>query len=420
MWMLSFSSALCIISVISCVKCTDNEQDGQSITATTVHTAAKNDSSSGKFTVYDSYWESFTVDELIDRRKTTYEHALSCIKNSKVVPAKTNPFPNWEFPEDAEAHYQDLLKKTEKFRHVPIHTHGHHGMWIENYWIEQFIDKPLSYFNGYIPLFVQFVDIHVNGMGRKKGEVYDIPDWKGLIEILVPLLRPNVLYLAVSQDDCGIFEKMHQSRPNVLVLSAGGYGHVPIPLIKGEMAWNGPKKMDEFEIDVGFFGHPHPRLSRNRMISDIKASAQNHKMVVKYAQSPDWIQNMEKTKFNLAPRGYGRTSYRLAEVIQMGRVPVYVYDDVCWLPYKNTNVSLEHYGYIGRMGAAGQLIAQFRQTSEEQYQQKLQNLAEVRHLYTYEGAIQQIELFIQDPTGAVLSGGYLSCMRVPDREHRHR
>ena len=27
-----------------------------------------------------------------------------------------------------------------------------------------------------------------------------------------------------------------QHRPNILVLSAGGFGHIPIPLIKGELA----------------------------------------------------------------------------------------------------------------------------------------------------------------------------------------
>lgn len=39
---------------------------------------------------------------------------------------------------------------------------------------------------------------------------------------------------------------------------------------------------------------------------------------------------LQNTKFNLAPRGYGRTSFRLAEIVQSGRVPVYMYDDAKW------------------------------------------------------------------------------------------
>ena len=46
-----------------------------------------------------------------------------------------------------------------------------------------------------------------------------------MIDELIDMLRPDVLYLAVSQDDQGLFEKMMRMRPNVLVLSAGGYGH---------------------------------------------------------------------------------------------------------------------------------------------------------------------------------------------------
>jgi hypothetical protein len=35
----------------------------------------------------------------------------------------------------------------------------------------------------------------------------------------------------------------------------------------------------------------------------------------------------------MAPRGWGRTSYRIVEVIRLGMTPVYVYSDIPWLPY---------------------------------------------------------------------------------------
>eukprot|EP01035_Chromulina_nebulosa_P017912 gene17912-23532_t len=44
---------------------------------------------------------------------------------------------------------------------------------------------------------------------------------------------------------------------------------------------------------------------------------------------------MALTKFNLAPRGYGRSSFRFAESIQMGRVPIFLYDDIPWVPYQD-------------------------------------------------------------------------------------
>ena len=42
------------------------------------------------------------------------------------------------------------------------------------------------------------------------------------------------------------------------------------------------------------------------------------------------------TLYNLAPMGMGRASFRLAEIVQMGRIPVYIFEDFPWLPYEGT------------------------------------------------------------------------------------
>jgi hypothetical protein len=57
-------------------------------------------------------------------------------------------------------------------------------------------------------------------------------------------------------------------------------------------------------------------------------------MKFKINPSNEWEHDISRSKFNLAPRGFGRTSYRLAEIIQIGRIPVYLYDDISWLPYE--------------------------------------------------------------------------------------
>ena len=54
-----------------------------------------------------------------------------------------------------------------------------------------------------------------------------------LFRALRRVLRPDVPYITVNQNDEGMTGKcelLMQDIPNVLVLSAGGYGHVPIPL----------------------------------------------------------------------------------------------------------------------------------------------------------------------------------------------
>lgn len=61
-----------------------------------------------------------------------------------------------------------------------------------------------------------------------------IPGVTNLTDSLLSWLRKDVIYLAVSQDDQGLGKTLMSAFPNILVLTAGGFGHVPIPLIGGK------------------------------------------------------------------------------------------------------------------------------------------------------------------------------------------
>ena len=66
------------------------------------------------------------------------------------------------------------------------------------------------------------------------------------------------------------------------------------------------------------------------------------------------VQFRALTMFNLAPIGMGRASFRLAEIIQLGRIPVYLYEDFPWSPYEGSGklmllffvYSTIHYSFI--------------------------------------------------------------------------
>ena len=63
------------------------------------------------------------------------------------------------------------------------------GPWIENIFISKYMDKPLSFFNGLIPIFIQWIDTDI----ASKVDAIDINIF------LTKELRKNVLYVAVSQ-----------------------------------------------------------------------------------------------------------------------------------------------------------------------------------------------------------------------------
>ena len=319
---------------------------------------------------------------------------------------------DWHWPEDAEHHFEELKNRTARFRAAPVHEYANwEGPWIENLWIRDFLDKPLSYFNGFIPLFIQWIDTQIMRRGH-----YD-----AIHNELNAILRPNVIYLAISQGDVGL-GKIGTAHPNILVLGAGGYGHVPIPLVRGEknqpdaaIPWD-PPPAKGYDQTMGFFGNQKQHGStRSEMLSQINAACIELNVSLRTGQGPTWQKDMQGTKFNLAPRGYGRSSFRYAEAIQMGRIPVFLWDDLPWIPYAGTNLSADRIGLSAGLRVPGhplrELVETIANMTAQQEAAKLELVKDARYHFTYAGVEHQIALFLRDPFGP--AGGNLRCTPHP-------
>ena len=144
---------------------------------------------------------------------------------------------------------------------------------------------------------------------------------KGLLETLNETMRPNVLYLAVSQCDDGLFGhwptraqiKFRQTDfPNMLVMSAGGYGHVPLPLFKQMEDPVALKPIMDRTYAASFMGSLNhgPRWFRLTMKKIAESWGEVRGKAVRIGQGQDWREVMGNTSLNLSPRGFGRNSYR--------------------------------------------------------------------------------------------------------------
>lgn len=145
--------------------------------------------------------------------------------------------------------------------------------------------------------------------------------YRRFVSAVLRLLEPQFIYVTISHNDDGIdgFDNGPLLPPNLLVLSLGGKGHIPLLL------WSGwptnvtfPPIADTYKYNAVFMGRQHHHWCRPivaRMITEqlgeraFVGSSMNRTEI--YAQS----------KFILAPRGWGRNSYRLQEVLQMGIGP---------------------------------------------------------------------------------------------------
>ena len=104
-------------------------------------------------------------------------------------------------------------------------------------------------------------------------------------------------------------------------------------------------------------------------------------------------------------------------------MPVYIYDDVPWLPYEGSNISVSSFGYSAQIGRATACIQELKNTTEGDYSARMLRVKEAREYYTYAGVIQQIDLLvrnvhlIKDSYAAQKKGMFLRCTRLPDKEH---
>ena len=99
----------------------------------------------------------------------------------------------------------------------------------------------------------------------------------------------------------------------------------------------------------------------------------------------------------------------------MGRLPIYLYNDIPWVPYLGTKISIESYGFIAqstlRENNIVEMIHGLANMTQEEYEHKVSAVRKVRHYFTYDGLLEQIDYFIKDPFGP--AGGYLRCTPHP-------
>lgn len=201
--------------------------------------------------------------------------------------------------------------------------YGHGGPWLENYFYIHWCLKKRetqSLAWKYIPIY--WSDYYVAYHHDREKARSRIREW------LLPKLESDENYFTIIRHDEGIGFELPE---NVVVFAAGGVGDIPIPLSKPEW-FNRNRTRD---IRMSFMG----RLSgasnltgvREKMHELLKSDKDCYFGIGTFFEFKDIV---ERSIFSLCPRGYGRTSYRLFESMAAGSIPIYIWDDVEWLPYK--------------------------------------------------------------------------------------
>ena len=248
--------------------------------------------------------------------------------------------------------------------HYPTYPPYCDGEYLEDRFFREFSWRNVQLPRTYIP--VAWTTCYVDNNRR---------DLQRQLDTLSPLAK----YFTVSQHDDAVMERLP---PDTVVFSAGGNrGDIPIPLICSPIPDNVKGDLnvekDIFCSFVGSMTHPVRHQLVNRFQSDPE-----FKFVTKgWGPSPTtdelatFVDITKRSKFALAPRGYGKTSFRLYEVMQLNTVPVYVSDEH-WLPWTDV-LDWNEFAVIVKAEEIEHLDMKLKNISDDRYQQMLDNLKEV-------------------------------------------
>ncbi len=202
-------------------------------------------------------------------------------------------------------------------------------------------------------------------------------------------------YFTIVQHDDGVLYKLPK---NTIVFGAGGTGNIPLPLIYQDttnyLETLPKKKFNEKSILCSFIGSTTHKV-RHEMIKTLK-NKENY-----YFSTSNWTNNIKKgkmdlfvektldSKFALAPRGYGRTSFRFYEILQLGSIPIYIWDDIEWL-YNKETIDYSKFCISINISKINELDTIIRNIDEKKYNEMLEEYQKIKFWMTLEGMTKYI------------------------------
>mmetsp|Transcript_94434 Transcript_94434/g.243888 ORF Transcript_94434/g.243888 Transcript_94434/m.243888 type:complete len:441 (-) Transcript_94434:86-1408(-) len=339
----------------------------------------------------------------------------------------TTPGLRLKYPDDPETHFQEIHDKLKPWLSVrPYTTAAYNGTKIEDLWVSRSQeamalrpegDKLVPIFGPYIPLLVPWGNIWYKDGKRRYPH--------GFIDSLLSVLRPDVPYITVNRLSNGLpahhCDILMEWVPNLLVLSAGGYGHVALPLINQPERIKRLKPISQRTYLVSYVGSMahdpvHLREDMGKIVQQKSkelgfqtyCGVVGDEMPANGPVAPrdqGWKRVMADTRVSLCPRGYGRTAFHLYEVLQSGLIPIHIYTDIPWVAYPHI---FERIGYVVNLMELPALLGNLSTTSSAELEKREELALQYRDShFSLLGTVNHIDAFMTN------GGGDLRCMPLP-------
>lgn len=267
------------------------------------------------------------------------------------------------------------------------------GFYLEEYFLNKLkVDKPYL-IKKYIPALWTNFQIENWFQHKQQDMQEELDNW----------LKNNPSehgYFTIVQHDDGPLLKL----PSNTTIYGACSGDIPIPLIYQDVnnTLSSIQKMrfDEKTILCSFVGNitsnnVHPNV-RQVMFDNLETKP-NFKLINSGGWDPCVSKNLQElfitntilSKFALAPRGYGRSSFRFFECFQLGTIPVYIWNDINWLPFKDV-IDYNKLCISIHVSEITTLENKLLNITETQYNNMLLYYNQIKHLFNLEGMSDKI------------------------------
>lgn len=195
-------------------------------------------------------------------------------------------------------------------------------------------------------------------------------------------------YFSIVQFDEGIRQKL----PEDTLVFGCCEGDIPIPLTyENDEFFSSIKKKswDDKSVFCSFLGK-RTHIVRERIYNYVEQFVDYiYYQVTGTYNKNYYTETCVDSKFCLSPRGFGRSSFRFFEVLKFGSIPVYIWDDKDWLPFKD-RIDYTKLCVSININEIDTLDTILRGISKEQYNNMIEYYKTVKHLFTYEGMCEEI------------------------------
>ena len=220
------------------------------------------------------------------------------------------------------------IKQLQPAPDYPVYPPYHEGDYLEEYFYNYYIQHKEQFDQtGYTLIPVFWTNVYLTNKNRD------------LLQPYLDNLDNSKKYFTTSQHDDAIVEKLPV---NTVQFTAGGRaGGIPIPLICSPIPRSYISNTVTKDIECSFVG----TISTTSGLRQRLYQTLQHNPGFYFSTPRWWTPEVPQDKFNefinitqrswftLCPRGYGLQSFRFFEVLQLGSIPIFVYD-IEWFPFK--------------------------------------------------------------------------------------